>query len=54
MKHEISIFGVFVPSLLVCFLVAAAVWLVIDQLMLRLSLWRFSGIRRWRGSLFSW
>ncbi len=41
MTHEVSIFGIFVPSLLVCFLVASAIWLLIDQLMLRLSLWRF-------------
>ncbi len=41
MTHEISIYGIFVPSLLICFLVASAVWLLIDQLMLRLSLWRF-------------
>ena len=42
MHHEISILGVFFPSLLVCAVLAGGGWLVVDGLMLRRGLWRYA------------
>lgn len=39
MHHEISIMGLFVPSLLVCTILAIGLWLLLDAAMLRSGLW---------------
>ncbi|MEN3794346.1 DUF1656 domain-containing protein [Fulvimarina sp. MAC3] len=41
MRHEISVIGVFAPSLILCALLAAASWFLVDYVMLRFSIWRF-------------
>lgn len=41
MKHEIAFIGLYFPSLLLCAVLAAFAWFLIDWLMLRHALWRF-------------
>lgn len=40
MHHEISVLGVFFPSLLLCAILAGGVWLIVDGFMLRRGIWR--------------
>ncbi|MDY8107997.1 DUF1656 domain-containing protein [Fulvimarina sp. 2208YS6-2-32] len=41
MRHELSLLGVYAPSLVLCALLAAALWFLADWLMLKGALWRF-------------
>lgn len=40
MRHELSFAGLFAPSLLLCAVIAGALWFVADWLMLRSRFWR--------------
>ncbi|RFC65303.1 DUF1656 domain-containing protein [Fulvimarina endophytica] len=40
MRHEISVLGVYAPSLVLCAIIAAALWFLVDYLMLKLSAWQ--------------
>ncbi|MER0237333.1 DUF1656 domain-containing protein [Fulvimarina sp. MAC8] len=41
MRHELSIFGVYAPSLVLCAILAAGLWFLVDYLMLKFSVWGF-------------
>ncbi|WP_102224440.1 DUF1656 domain-containing protein [Acidimangrovimonas sediminis] len=41
MRQEFAAFGLFVPSLLICALIAGVIWLLVDSLMLRSGGWQF-------------
>ncbi|WP_128253702.1 DUF1656 domain-containing protein [Falsirhodobacter deserti] len=40
MKSEIAFLGLYLPGLLICAIIASALWFVIDALMLRVAGWR--------------
>ncbi len=41
MRQDIAIFGLYVPALFVCAILAGLVWFVLDSMALRLGLWRY-------------
>ncbi|TPW32927.1 DUF1656 domain-containing protein [Pararhizobium mangrovi] len=41
MTQEISIFGFYFPAIVLCALVAGAIWYALDYAAIRLSAWQF-------------